>query len=510
MNFSPTRFWMAAAFVLAGCVSQPTAFARPQPAEDASRKVFIVLDGSGSMWGKIEGDYKIRMAKRAVGDLLESLDPRIQLGLIAYGNTRKNDCTDISTLVSLDDADREHFSEVVNSIVPRGMTPLADAIELAARQLDYTRVAGNIILLSDGVDTCDRDPCAVAAKLADEGAGLRIHVIAFDLTAEEQRSLSCLSSTTGGAFLPASDARSLKDALQIAVKQVADLPPPPPRPQQPPDPEPVSVADQSALRAPRFVRAGWSFKVRWVGVGGRSDYVTIVPLDSADSERGNYAYTSLGNPLELIASIDPGEYELRYVVPRPHAVLSRRRITVVEPEASVLAPGSISAGATIEVQWVGPADRGDYITIVPAGAKSDAHVRFQRPWRVKGPVELQAPGIAGPYEIRYVSRQQGRILASCPIAVEDPGASLAVPRNIVAGYEFDVEWSGPGQHGDYITIVKPDAPERSHREFVYTRGLDEPARLRAPLEPGDYEVRYALGGAHDVLARVPVSVTAQE
>ncbi|MBW2294006.1 MAG: VWA domain-containing protein, partial [Deltaproteobacteria bacterium] len=353
MNLSPDRLWMvaamAAALVLAICVPQLTASARST--KDPSPRAFIVLDGSGSMWGRIEGEYKIRMAKRAVGDLLESLDPRIQLGLISYGNTRKNDCSDISTLVSLEDADREHFGDVVNSIVPRGMTPLSDAIEVAAQQLDYTHVPGNIILLSDGVETCDRDPCALATKLAKDAAGLRIHVIAFDLTAEEQQSLRCLSTTTGGAFLPASDASSLKDALQIAVKQVAELPPPPPRVQRPPDPESVSIADQSGLRAPRFVPAGWSFKVHWVGTAGSSDYVTMVPLESADAERGNYTYASLGNPLDLIAAIDPGEYELRYVVPRPHAVLARRRITVVESDASLLASEFTSAGATIEVQW---------------------------------------------------------------------------------------------------------------------------------------------------------------
>lgn len=508
MNVSRTRLWMALASLLATFVSPLAASA--QPTDAGSHKAFIILDGSGSMWGKIDGDFKIRMAKRAVGDLLESLDPRIQLGLIAYGNTRKNDCSDISTLISLDDSDREHFGEVVKSIVPRGKTPLTDAIELAAQQLDYTHEPGDIILLSDGVETCDRDPCALARKLADKGVGLRIHVIAFDLSAEEQKSLSCLSSTTGGAFLPASDAGSLKDALRFAVKQVAELPPPPPRREQPATPKSIDIADQSGLRASRFVPAGWTFDVRWEGPGGRNDYVTIVPLDSADRARENYGYTSLGNPLQVIAAIDPGEYELRYIVPQPHAVLARRRITVVESGASVLAPEYTSAGAMIPVHWVGPADRGDIITIVPAGASAHAHGQYERPWGIAGPVALRAPGATGAYEIRYVSGQQGRILASVPIDVRGPGASLAAPPSVVAGYDFNVGWSGPGYEGDYITIVKPDAPERSHREFVYTRGLKEPARLRAPLEPGEYEVRYALGGVHDVLARVPVSVIAKD
>lgn len=510
MNSYRSRILVAAAFVFATCSPHhPASGAEANRSRSAvataddeqTRKAVIVLDGSGSMWGKIDGTPKIQLAKRAVGDLLESLDPRIRLGLIAYGNTRERDCSDINTLVSVGEVDRERFRDIVGGIIPRGRTPLSDAIEVAAQQLDYTVGAADIILLSDGVETCHRDPCALAKQLAEAGPGLRIHVVAFDLTAEEEQTLSCLSSTTGGVFLPARDAGSLKEAFRIAVKEVVE--PPSPLLQ----PAAVSVADQAGLDAPRFVPAGWTFEVAWSGPDGRNDYITIVPPGSPDTHYDNYTHTSLGDPLELIAAIDPGEYELRYVVPRARTVLARRPITVVESRATLSAPETTLEGASIEVEWVGPADRGDYITIVPASAEPDAYARFQPLRNFKGPVTLQAPGVPGPYEIRYVSGQKGRVLASIPIFVIAPGASLEVPGNLVAGFAFDIDWSGPGQPGDYITIVQPAASKRSHLDSVYIRGLKEPARLRAPREPGAYEVRYALGGAHDIVARVAVDVS---
>jgi len=343
----------------------------------------------------------------------------------------------------------------------------------------------------------------VAKRLAKAGAGLRIHVIAFDLTAAEAESLRCVADSTGGAFLPTRDARSLSQALKIAVEEVIEPTLTPPSPVPAPKVEP-----DATLEALSSVSGGWPFEVKWRGPNGPNDYVTIVPVGSPDSFFDNYSYTANGSPLELIAAVAPGEYELRYVVARSREVLARRPIVVHESGVILSAPDSVLIGATIKVAWVAPADRGDFITIVPSGAKPESHTSYEHPHGLKGPVSLRAPGVPGSYEIRYVSRQGGRILATIPILVTAPGASLAVPGQVVAGFRFEVQWTGPGRPGDYITIVTPDAKKRSYRDFVYTYDLKAPAELRAPRQPGLYEVRYAMGGAHDVLGSTLLEVSA--
>ena len=138
-------------------------------------KSIIVLDASGSMWGQINGEAKIDIAKQVVSDLLSTLDPSIELGLLAYGHRRKGDCTDIELLISPGKVDRQAFAEVVQGISPKGKTPLTDAVEQAARHLKYEEAPADVILVSDGIETCDKDPRELARMLAATGVRFRFH-----------------------------------------------------------------------------------------------------------------------------------------------------------------------------------------------------------------------------------------------------------------------------------------------------------------------------------------------
>ena len=113
--------------------------------------------------------------------------------------------------------DKSAFVKTVNDIMPKGMTPITASLQLAAEGLGYKENKATVILVSDGLETCDADPCAAAKKLEELGVDFTAHVIAFDLKPEETEKLRCISEATGGRFFPASDAASLKDALDFAV-----------------------------------------------------------------------------------------------------------------------------------------------------------------------------------------------------------------------------------------------------------------------------------------------------
>ncbi|RJQ79670.1 MAG: hypothetical protein C4519_10885 [Desulfobacteraceae bacterium] len=91
----------------------------------------------------------------------------------------------------------------------KGKTPLSAAVQQAAKALRYTEEKATVILVSDGLETCDADPCALAMS----GVDFTVHVIGFDITKEEQARLRCLADKTGGLFLAAGNAQSLSDAL---------------------------------------------------------------------------------------------------------------------------------------------------------------------------------------------------------------------------------------------------------------------------------------------------------
>jgi Ca-activated chloride channel family protein len=124
-----------------------------------------------------------------------------------------------------------------------------------------------------------------------------------------------------------------------------------------------------------------------------------------------------GNPLSIRAPDQPGSYELRYLTGQTNATLASAPLTVSEATASLEAPSVAEAGGDIAVTWQGPDNRGDYVTIVEAGAAEGEYGDYART-REGNPLRLTMPEAPGEYEIRYVTGQSGVTLARRPIIVE--------------------------------------------------------------------------------------------
>lgn len=194
-----------------------------QQASDAAEKskVMFVLDGSNSMWGQIDGVAKISIAKDVMTDLITNLDPNTQMGLMAYGHRKKNECSDIEVLALPGPVDRGQMIDHVQNITPRGKTPISDALSIASVSVGYFAGKSSVVLVSDGLETCNADPCATARNLGIINPGFDVHVVGFDVTKEESESLQCIADATGGKFFRANNANELKDALEQTVAAVS-------------------------------------------------------------------------------------------------------------------------------------------------------------------------------------------------------------------------------------------------------------------------------------------------
>ncbi|WP_395738771.1 VWA domain-containing protein [Prosthecobacter sp.] len=190
-----------------------------QPA--APSRAIIVFDASGSMYGQVPGGVKIDIAKKVVSDIVGSVDPAMELGLMAYGHRKKGDCEDIELLVPPQPGSSAAILKAVSGLEPKGKTPLTAAVIQAAKYLRFEEAKASVILVSDGVETCDKDPCMAAEELERLGIDFTCHVIGFDLKPGESSGLECLAKKTGGMYLAAKDAASLKTSLEAAMKQVA-------------------------------------------------------------------------------------------------------------------------------------------------------------------------------------------------------------------------------------------------------------------------------------------------
>ncbi len=249
----------------------------------AGEKVILVLDASGSMWGRIQGKPKIQIAREVIGNILKDWKPENEIGLIAYGHRKKGDCSDIQTLVPVGKLDKSAFMKAVNGLNPKGKTPLSDAVRQAAEQLKYTEDKATVILVSDGRETCNADPCALAKDLEKKGIDFTVHVVGFDVSDKQGlEQLRCMAKNTGGEFFAAANAKALRDALVTAVKKVEE---------KKPDPN-----------AKRNVHLYTVLKAGGPKVGGAWFYV----YKDADGKRVQVASSGYGS--ERSFKLAPGDY----------------------------------------------------------------------------------------------------------------------------------------------------------------------------------------------------------
>src|SRR4051812_4038012 len=150
-------------------------------AADSGAHVVLVLDASGSMWSRIGAQTKIEIARDTVGTILRDWRPQDQLGLVVYGHRHKGDCGDIEVMKQVGPVDPAALMARVGAISPKGKTPMTEAVRVAAEQLGSVEGPASVILVSDGLETCQADPCAVAAELKARDIDLVVHTVGFDI-----------------------------------------------------------------------------------------------------------------------------------------------------------------------------------------------------------------------------------------------------------------------------------------------------------------------------------------
>ena len=82
-------------------------------------------------------------------------------------------------------------------------------------------------------------------------------------------------------------------------------------------------------------------------------------------------------PLKLAAPEKPGEYEVRYILGQGDTIIATQTVTVGTVSASLTAPAQVAAGAKIPVNWQGPGNPRDYLTVVKAGAAEQTYGRYE-------------------------------------------------------------------------------------------------------------------------------------
>jgi von Willebrand factor type A domain-containing protein len=261
-------------------------------------------------------------------------------------------------------------------------------------------------------------------------------------------------------------------------------------------------AVSATLSFPAQVASGAQFQVTWTGPKNARDYVAI---GTAQQKYTTYKYVSEGNPVTLQAPDAAGTYQIRYILAMNDTVIAEQPLTVGAVSASVTVPTSVGVGANFKIQWTGPNNPRDFITVVKAGTPEKQYNAYAYT-SAGNPAELRAPEQAGDYEIRYLTGQSYATLATAKIAVTAANATVKGPATAVAGSAFAVTWTGPNNQRDFINLVPKGAREGDSGSWAYTTN-GSPAQMQAPLNPGEYELRYSLGQSYATLARTSIQIT---
>ncbi|MFO7598705.1 MAG: VWA domain-containing protein [Candidatus Desulfacyla sp.] len=183
-------------------------------------EVMFILDASGSMWGKAKDISKMDAAKEVMAKVVPALPNDLGVGLTVYGHRRKGDCNDVEIMIPSGSTDRAGLLAKVKAISPKGMTPMAASVRMVADALKGREGETTVILVSDGIETCDKDPCATIKGLKDSGIKFILHVVGFGVDQEGRDQLTCFSEAGGGTYFQATDADSLLAALETVKKEV--------------------------------------------------------------------------------------------------------------------------------------------------------------------------------------------------------------------------------------------------------------------------------------------------
>lgn len=182
--------------------------------------VLFIIDSSGSMWERVDELSKTELAKKTMTDVLNSLPADSRIGLMSYGHRRKADCGDIELISPIGSETPAAIAKKVNTLKPRGITPIADALKQSAAVFAGVSGPKMIVLITDGGEECNGDPCAAARDLANNGLLVKVNVVGFHLEQKKRSEVECIAKEGKGRYFDVQDKQALFKAMTEVKKEI--------------------------------------------------------------------------------------------------------------------------------------------------------------------------------------------------------------------------------------------------------------------------------------------------
>jgi Ca-activated chloride channel family protein len=200
----------------------PNAQVIPKPPEikPVISRILFIFDGSQSMLGTWEKNTKITIARNVMIGLLDSLEKldNIELALRVYGHQSPvppQNCSDSKLEVPFAKDNASKIRQKLRFIDPKGTTPIANSLAMAVNDFGPLENCRNIIILiTDGIEACDGDPCLVSRDLQIKGITLKPFIIGIGIDENFKESFDCI-----GNFYNANREEKFKEVLNVVISQ---------------------------------------------------------------------------------------------------------------------------------------------------------------------------------------------------------------------------------------------------------------------------------------------------
>ncbi|HPQ08163.1 MAG TPA: VWA domain-containing protein [Bacteroidia bacterium] len=183
----------------------------------------FIFDDSYSMYAPWNTEPKINVAKRVLGKFMDSIQniPDLEIALRCYGHTTffqpVRNCKDSKLEIPFASAkvNAPKIKAFINTLEPKGTTPIAYSIGQAEKDFTPCNNCRNIIILiTDGIEECEGNPCEVSALLQKKGIFIRPFVIGIGLDMKFADALGCM-----GKFVDVSNENNFYPVLnQVLVE----------------------------------------------------------------------------------------------------------------------------------------------------------------------------------------------------------------------------------------------------------------------------------------------------